>query len=229
MVRTALVTGANRGIGAEVAKGLAHAGLHVVAGVRDPGSAQALVDAVSADGGSVSMLQIDVGDPQSIADAVTRLDADGTAIDVLVNNAGILDNDDLLALDDATIVRTIDVNALGPLRLMRALAGGMSQRGYGRIVNVSSGWGSLADLGPGAYGISKALLNAITVKLAGELPASVKVNAMDPGWVHTDMGGPDAPDTPQQAADTAVWLALIGDDGPTGQLFHDRTAVDWNA
>ena len=221
MSRTALVTGANRGIGAAIAAGLAGAGLRVIAAVRDPDS----VDA----GGNITPLRLDVGDPASIATAVERLAGDGIDVGVLVNNAGILDEAGLLTLDDAVIARTIEVNALGPLRLIRALAPGMAARGHGRIVNLSSDWGSLRGLGPGAYGVSKALLNAITVKLADELPASVKINAMCPGWVNSDMGGAEAPLTPEQGADTAIWLATLPDDGPSGGMFRDRQPLDWNA
>jgi len=105
----------------------------------------------------------------------------------------------------------------------------MSARGYGRIVNVSSGWGSFAEGmgGPGLYGVTKAALNALTVRLAKELPSTVKVNAMCPGWVRTRMGGQSATRSPDEGADTAIWLATLSDDGPTGGFFRDRKPIEW--
>ena len=105
----------------------------------------------------------------------------------------------------------------------------MNARGYGRIVNVSSGWGSFAEglSGPGAYSISKAALNALTLSLSKDLPTNVKVNCMCPGWVRTRMGGEGAPRTPEEAADTAIWLATLPDDGPTGGFYRDRKLIAW--
>ncbi|MEM9522885.1 MAG: SDR family NAD(P)-dependent oxidoreductase [Pseudomonadota bacterium] len=100
---------------------------------------------------------------------------------------------------------------------------------YGRIVNVSSRWGAFSDgvAGPGTYGVAKAALNALTVSAARSLPGTVKVNAMCPGWVRTRMGGAGAARAPEQGADTAIWLATLPDDGPTGGFFKDREPVDW--
>jgi NAD(P)-dependent dehydrogenase (short-subunit alcohol dehydrogenase family) len=105
----------------------------------------------------------------------------------------------------------------------------MTARRYGRIVNVSSGWGSFTEGlgGPGAYGVTKAAMNALTVRLSKELPSTIKVNAMCPGWVRTRMGGEGATRTPDEGADTAVWLATVPDDGPTGAFFRDRKRIEW--
>ena len=123
----------------------------------------------------------------------------------------------------------MQVNFLAPLQLIRQLVPGMSTRGYGRIVNVSSGWGSFAEglSGPAAYSISKAALNALTLSLANEVPPSVKVNSMCPGWVRTRMGGEAAPRTPEEASDTAIWLATLPDDGTSGGFYRDRKLIAW--
>ena len=227
ITRTALVTGANRGIGEKIADGLAAQGLRVIIGARDVAAGEETAERIRDDGGNAVALHIDMGDGESVSAAVRHLTDMGETIDALINNAGILEGDKLIDMDEADILDSVAINAVGPLRLIRALAPGMASRGYGRIVNVSSGWGALSSLGPGAYGVTKAFLNAITVKLAGELPAAVKINAMCPGWVHTRMGGAQAPRTPEQGADTAIWLATLDDAGPTGGFFRDRTAITW--
>ena len=171
---------------------------------------------------------MDVADPASIDGALAQLAADSVSIDVLVNNAGILPDGDMLTMPWEDIEASTRVNGLGPLQLMRALMPGMVARGYGRVVNLSSGWGSLNSLGPGAYGITKAFLNAITIKAASEAPGNVLVNAMCPGWVKTAMGGPGADRSPEQGADTALYLATLPENGPTGGIFRDRRPIPWD-
>ncbi|MEM6616353.1 MAG: SDR family NAD(P)-dependent oxidoreductase [Pseudomonadota bacterium] len=222
-VRTALVTGANRGIGEQIARGLAKHGLHVLVGSRERSSGDNVAASINDHGGSAETVTLDVSDRSSIASVAST----HPEIDVLVNNAGMLDEGRLLDLSEDTLAMTTAVNGLGPLFLIRAMSPGMAKRGYGRIVNVSSGWGALNNLGPGAYGVTKAYLNAITIKAASELPNSVKVNAMCPGWVRTRMGGPSASRSPEEGADTGVWLATLPDTGPTGGFFRDRQAISW--
>jgi NAD(P)-dependent dehydrogenase (short-subunit alcohol dehydrogenase family) len=217
--RTALVTGANRGIGLAVASGLVDAGLEVVIGARDPAAAAGAARPLRA-----RHVQLDVRDPESIAAAVQACGD----VDVLVNNAGILRCGRLL--DNPTgFAESMAVMVEGPYRLIRALAPAMVYRGYGRIVNVSSGWGSFAQGigGPSGYGVAKAALNALTVAVAQELPPTVLVNAMSPGWVRTRMGGAGAPRSPEQGADTAVWLSTLPEGGPSGGFFRDRRPVPW--
>jgi len=125
---------------------------------------------------------------------------------------------------------TLETNLIGPLLLAQVLVPLMKRNGYGRIVNVSSGQGQLSDMGVGtpAYRVSKTALNALTRTLAAELKGSgILVNSMCPGWVRTDMGGAGAPRTVEQGADTAVWLATLPDDGPSGGFFRDRRPIPW--
>ncbi|MFN0264698.1 SDR family NAD(P)-dependent oxidoreductase [Tepidamorphus sp. 3E244] len=228
MARTALVTGANRGIGAAIARALAAQGMTVVLGVRNPDNAETVVADIRHDGGTCETLNMNVADPASVDAALASLEPRGTQVDILINNAAILEGERLLYIDIDAVMESVRTNAVGPLQLIQKLAPKMAQRGYGRIVNLSSQWGSLTSLGPGAYGITKAMLNAITVKTAGEAGRGVKINAMCPGWVNTRMGGSSAPREPEQAAETAVFLATLPDDGPTGAYFRDCTRIGWD-
>jgi len=223
---TALVTGGNRGIGRAVVQALAARGdWRVLMGCRNPGA----VDSTGLPE-NVTPVALEVGDLERLdTDLEAALKAAGP-IDVLVNNAGILDMDGCFGLTAQRLQAHLDVHLLGPFRLAQQLVPGMVRRGYGRVVNVSSGWGSFDSglQGPPAYAVAKAALNALTVKLAAEVPpAAVKINAADPGWVRTRMGGPEAPDRPETAADGIAWLATLPDDGPTGGFFHNRRPVAW--
>ena len=229
MKRTVLVTGGNRGIGQAVVRKLAELGHSVLLGSRDSKAGEAAAEPLRRAGLDVVPLQLDLAAAASVDAAVKEMAKSGRSVDVLVNNAGVLHEKPLLDLTDAEVAESVAVHVTGPLRLVRSLAPGMAARGYGRIVNVSSGWGSFAEGlgGPGAYGVTKAALNALTVRLSKELPASLKVNAMCPGWVRTRMGGPGAERSPDEGADTAVWLATLPDDGPTGGFFRDRKPIEW--
>jgi NAD(P)-dependent dehydrogenase (short-subunit alcohol dehydrogenase family) len=222
----ALVTGANRGIGLEAARQLAHRGLDVVLTARDAKAGEAAAAALD-----VRFEQLDVSSDRSVRDCAARLERDGVAVDVLVNNAGVLESGAILGVDDDLLRHTLEVNLLGPLRTARAFLPGMLDRGYGRVVNVSSGAGSLTEAAAysPAYAISKAALNMLTRQLAfaAERRGDVKVNAMCPGWVNTDMGGGAAPRTPAEGADTIVWLATLPADGPTNGFFRDRRPAAW--
>ena len=147
----------------------------------------------------------------------------------LWNRAAEMRRADRLIDDPKGFETSMAVMVHGPYHLIRALAPNMVERGWGRIVNVSSEWGSFADGlgGPNAYGVAKAALNALTLRLSRELPPSVKINAMCPGWVRTRMGGPGATRSPEEGADTALWLATLPEDGPTGGFFRDRKPIAW--
>ena len=229
MKRTVLVTGGNRGIGLAIARQLAETGYAVFLGSRDPKDGEEAAETLRRRGSDASTVRIDLSDAATLDAAVGEIEAAGRSIDVLINNAGVLHEKPLLELTDTEIADSIAVHLTGPLRLLRSLAPRMVARGYGRVVNVSSGWGAFAEGlgGPGLYGVTKAALNALTVRLAKELPPAVKVNAMCPGWVRTRMGGEGATRTPDEGADTAVWLATLPDDGPTGGFFRDRKPIQW--
>ena len=216
---TALVTGGNRGIGLAICAGLKARGCQVTLAARD---AEAGRQAAAALG--VSFVRIDLTEPDTSFDAV--LAAGG--FDILINNAGLLSDVSLLS-PRSDFDAAMEVMVAGPLDLIRLNLPRWRDTGWGRIVNLSSGWGSFAEglAGPGAYGIAKAALNALTRALPRDLPAGVKVNACDPGWVATRMGGAGAPLTPEEGADTPLWLALLPDDGPTGGFFRRRQPAAW--
>jgi NAD(P)-dependent dehydrogenase (short-subunit alcohol dehydrogenase family) len=220
--KVALVSGANRGIGAEVARELAaDHGFLVFAGARQPDG----VDRID----GVEPIRLDVTDEATIDAARDLIAADPGRLDALVNVAGVYGEPIGAAdypLDDAHEV--MEVNTFGPWRLIEALLPLMTESEAPRIVNVSSGAGQLSDMNGGraAYRLSKSALNALTRTLAWD-ERWVKVNAMCPGWVRTDMGGSGAPRSVEEGADTAVWLATLPDDGPTGGFFRDRKPIPW--
>ncbi len=230
--RVALITGANRGIGFEIARQLARLGIIAVIGSRDLAKGHQAAEGFKSEGLDAPVVQLDVDDPSSIAKGVAEANSFFGRIDILVNNAGILTDKAKLVLeiDPAEVEALFRSNTIGPLRMIQAVAPGMKERGYGRIVNLSSKLAQLKDMAGGypGYRISKTALNALTRVAAAEFgPGNIKVNAMSPGWVKTDMGGPDATRTVTEGADTAVWLATLPDDGPTGGFFDSRKAIAW--
>ena len=206
MARTALVTGANRGLGAAVADTLEARGLRVLRAARD-GSGD---------------IELDVTDEAGVRAAA----AAAGPVDVLVNNAALLldEGTSPLTVPAVDVERAFAANAVGPWRVCQAFVPGMRERGWGRVVNVSSGAGSFAHglwTGAPAYAASKAALNALTVMLADELRGTgVLVNAVSPGLVSTRMA-PYASTSPAQAAGPVADLATLPDDGPTGGFFSD--------
>ncbi len=236
LTRTALVTGANRGIGFEIVRQLARLGILAVIGARDPKDGALAAEKLQSEGLDIPVVALDVNEETSAARAVAEVHRLYGRLDVLVNNAAILIDEpggfkaSLFDLKSDTVRRTMETNLLGPIRLIQAAVPLMRSQDYGRIVNISSGAGQLADMGAGypAYRMSKTALNALTRVAAAELgPGTIKVNAMCPGWVRTDMGGANADRSPEEGADTAVWLATLPDDGPTGGFFRDRKPIAW--
>jgi NAD(P)-dependent dehydrogenase (short-subunit alcohol dehydrogenase family) len=227
--RTAFVTGGNRGIGLAVCRALAASGLHVIVGARDRAAAETTARALRAGGLPADAATIDVTDRRSIARCIAGLKKKRVHVDVLVNNAGIYHAGKIRSVDMRDVREAMEVHYFGPLALIRGVLPAMERRGYGRIVNVSSGCGSFGEglECDGAYSISKAAMNALTCKLSQELTGDVKVNALCPGWVRTRMGGSKAPRTPEKGAETIVWLATLPKSGPTGGYFRDRKRIPW--
>jgi NAD(P)-dependent dehydrogenase (short-subunit alcohol dehydrogenase family) len=229
--RIAIVTGANRGIGLEVVRQLAHRGITVILGSRDlqkgERAAAQLIDA----GLRVLPRQLDVTYPNSITQLVAQVEQEYRQLDILVNNAGILYDtwQQPSTADLDTVQEAISTNTLGPWRMCQAFAPLLRRSQQGRIVNVSSGAGSIAtmDNSTPAYSVSKAALNAFTRSLAAELKGTgILVNAVCPGWVATDMGGAGGRPVEDGAA-SVVWAAMLPADGPTGGFFQDGKPVPW--
>lgn len=231
MTRTALVTGGNRGIGLEVCRLLAEKGLRVVLTSRDPGLGEAAAATLQATLPTREVLHepLDLASEASVLDCAGRLRQKGVEVDVLVNNGAVYPAGRLLTIGSEILRETFDINLFGAAWACRAFVPGMLKRDYGRVVNVTSGLGSISGGlgGPAAYSLTKAALNALTIRLASEVRGDVKVNSACPGWVATRMGGPGAPIPAEQAADTIVWLATLPEDGPHGGNFRDRESVPW--
>jgi len=229
--RVAVVTGANRGIGFETCRQLAKKGIQVILTSRDRANGEAAVEKLQAEGLDVSYHPLDVTDSDSVQHLAEFIKSEFGQLDILVNNAGVLldSSDSVLNTKIDTSRKTIDTNLYGPLLLCQALIP-LMKHNYGRVVNVSSGAGQLSDMTSGypSYRISKTALNALTRILSNELKGTnILVNSVCPGWVKTDMGGANASKTPEQGADTIVWLATLPDNGPTSGFFRDRQPIPW--
>lgn len=227
--RVALVSGGNRGIGLEVCRRLAEEGLAVILGSRDEGAGRRAAETLP---GNVTVHQLDVADPASVGKLAASIENDFGRLDVLVNNAGI-SNDEGQSGAEADLDRVreaLEANLFGAWRLCEAAIPHMRREQYGRIVNVSTGLAALEDMGGGSpgYRISKTGLNALTRILASELRGTgILVNAVNPGWVQTDMGGAGANRSVEEGADGVVWAATLPNNGPTGGFFRDRRHVAW--
>jgi NAD(P)-dependent dehydrogenase (short-subunit alcohol dehydrogenase family) len=230
--RIALVTGGNRGLGLELCRQLAQQRTRVILGSRDLAKGIAAAAELKANDLPVEPRQLDLASVQSIRECMNWIRRDIGRFDILINNAGImLEDDDADPLEEMEIVReTMQTNVYGPLLLSRLAIPIMKTRRYGRIVNLSSGMGSLSEMGAGyvAYRMSKAGINVVTRVLAAETEGmGILVNSVDPGWVRTAMGGRGANRSVEKGAETPIWLATLPDDGPTGGFFRDRRAIAW--
>lgn len=237
--RTALVTGANKGIGYEIAAGLGALGWRVGVGARDDDRREAAVAALRAGGADAFGVPLDVTDDASATAAAALVEERARGLDVLVNNAGITGGvpQEPTTVDVATVRAVVETNVLGVIRVTNAVLPMLRRSASPRIVNMSSGVGSLTrqsadggDTGPiaVAYAPSKTFLNAVTVQYAKELrDTAILVNAACPGFVATDLNGFRGVRTPQQGAAIAVRLATLPDDGPSGGFFEDAGVVPW--
>lgn len=246
--KVALVTGGNRGIGFAISRRLVLQGISVIMGSRDirqgEAAAKSIAPSLTAYGTTnttttttVSAFELDVTDQDSVDKLTSTIHSKFGKLDILVNNAGVLldETNNLPSKTDLQIVKaTLETNLIGAWRLCQSFLPMMKKNEYGRIVNVSSGAGALDTIQQGlyapAYSLSKSSLNVLTIMFANELrreAANILINAVDPGWVRTDMGGPAAPRSAEEGADTAVWLATLPDSGPTGGFFYDRKNIEW--
>ncbi|MEY2572456.1 MAG: hypothetical protein QOJ87_669 [Verrucomicrobiota bacterium] len=228
--KTALVTGANKGIGFEVARELARMGFRVFLGARNAKAGRAAAEKLQSEG-EVVFLEIDISNEKSIAGAADELARQSEHLDVLVNNAGILLDEDksALTLTPDVFEKTLRTNTLGPWLVAEAFAPLLKKGREPRIVNVSSGGGQLEDGADGwapAYCVSKTALNGVTVQLAAALP-KFAVNSVCPGWVRTDMGGENATRSVAEGAGTIVWLATAAPHDLTGKFVKDRKVIPW--
>jgi NAD(P)-dependent dehydrogenase (short-subunit alcohol dehydrogenase family) len=240
--RIALVTGANKGIGFEVVRQLARKGFHVFLGARNEKAGKAAAQKLSHEAeqensgestgrGAVTFLRIDVSRPDSIQRAAEEFSRKSDRLDALVNNAGILldDDKDILTITPEIFETTLRTNALGALLVSQAFVPFLKKSDAPRIVNVSSGGGQLTDGADGwapAYCISKTALNGVTVQLAAALP-KFAVNSVCPGWVRTDMGGSNATRSVAEGASGVVWLAAEAPQNQTGKFWRDRKVIPW--
>jgi NAD(P)-dependent dehydrogenase (short-subunit alcohol dehydrogenase family) len=230
--RVALVTGANRGIGLGVTRQLAEQGFIVILGARELSKGEAAARPLSADGLKVIPKRLDVTERKSIDELSAWVEAQFGRLDALVNNAAILyDSWQRAATADLNTVReAFETNTLGAWRMCQTFIPLLRKSEHGRIVNVSSESGSLAVMGGGtpAYSVSKVALNALTRMLADELkPDRILVNSVCPGWVATEMGGPDAPRSVEEGAASVVWAVTLPAEGPTGGFFRDGEPLAW--
>jgi NAD(P)-dependent dehydrogenase (short-subunit alcohol dehydrogenase family) len=230
--QVALVTGANRGIGLGVTRQLASLGFNVILGSRELAKGETAARPMIEGGWRVIPKQLDVTDQQSINELKSWVEEQFGHLDALVNNAAILYDSWQRATNAElnTVREAFETNTLGAWRMCQTFIPLLRESRHGRIVNVSSESGSLALMGGGtpAYSVSKVALNALTRMLADELkPSGILVNSVCPGWVATEMGGPDAPRSILEGAASVVWAVMLPDTGPTGGFFRDGQPLAW--
>jgi NAD(P)-dependent dehydrogenase (short-subunit alcohol dehydrogenase family) len=231
--KLAVVTGANKGIGFEIARQLARKGLGVVLTSRDEAQGLRAQKALAKEGLDVLYHELDVTRRSSVSALGRYLAKQDSSVGVLVNNAGIMSGShstSVLDEDEEEFHTTLKTNFFGALRMCQAVVPLMQAQGYGRVVNLSSGLGQLDDMGDGnaAYRVSKTALNALTRMVAkATVGQNILVNSMCPGWVRTEMGGANASRSVEKGAETALWLATLPDGGPTGGFFRDKKPIPW--
>ena len=226
-----MITGANKGIGHEVARQLAAKGFHVFVGARNAKAGRKAAEEIAKQAGKETFLEIDVADNGSVTTAAREFSNIEDHLDVLVNNAGIIVDGDnaILEIRDDLFRKTLETNTLGTLRVTRSFTPLLRKSKAPRVINVSSSGGQLTDGADGwapAYCISKTALNGVTVQLAAALP-KFAVNSVCPGWVRTEMGGENASRSVEEGAHTIVWLASEAPQDLTGKFLRDRKEIPW--
>ena len=229
-LKIALITGANRGIGYAIAQGLVKADFQVIIGARSLEKGKSAVEKLNSP--LASAVEIDIADDDSIDKAFDELKGKIDRLDVLINNAGIYPDNgfNILTIDRQLLTKTLNTNTFGGIKTAQIFLPLLEKADKARIINYSSGYGQLAGLSSGvpSYCLSKLAVNGATIMLADALSGkNITVNAVDPGWVSSDMGGESAPRTVEQGADTAVWLATVDRIEDSGKLWRDRSIVSF--
>lgn len=232
--KIALVTGGNRGIGLEVCRQLASRGCHVLLGSRDEHKGAAAVEKLQGLLGKVELVVMDVSRPDALGAAFDSVIKKFGRVDILINNAGILEDDreggSVFSVTSTLVEKTFRTNTVAPYLLCQKAIPLMVKNGFGRVVNLSSGLGQLSEMGGGyaAYRLSKTALNAVTRAFSAEAKhPNVLINSVCPGWVKTDMGGPNAARPVEKGAETVVWLATDPAVTKTGLFFRDKAVIPW--
>jgi NAD(P)-dependent dehydrogenase (short-subunit alcohol dehydrogenase family) len=235
----ALISGANKGIGYEIAHGLAAKKITVLVGARDEARGQAAVEKLKTEGADARFVKLDVTDASTVKGAAERIEKEFGRLDILINNAGVAEWGFKPSDVELAKVREVyETNFFGPVALIQAMLPLLKKSKHGRIVNVSSSLGSLtlssdlsspfADFLALGYNTSKSALNSMTIQFAKELKDTpIKVNAICPGYCATDINGNSGPRSAAQGAFAAIQYATIGDDGPTGGYFNEEGRIPW--
>lgn len=237
--KIALVTGGNRGLGLETCRRLGQLNYKVILTGRNETKGKEAVSKLKAEGGLFEFIQLDVANAQSIEILYHAIEQRYGRLDVLVNNAGILldkntpitlKGEALFHLHRENLEKTLQTNLIGPYELCDRFSLLMQKHGYGRIVNISSGLGQLSEMETGyeSYRISKTGINAVTRIFAARLKGTnILINSVCPGWVQTDMGGPEAPRSLKEGVDGIIWAATLPNGGPTGGFYRDGQPIAW--
>lgn len=225
--KTAFVTGGSGGIGTAICEGLLDAKFRVFLAARDPEKGQTVVDQLSSKG-SIELIALDITDDKGIQLAVAQVGQKTDKLDVLINNAGIYPDEgvDILTVSRELLNHAMNTNTFSAIALTQAFVPLLEKSDHPKVINMSSGNGQLEGISANvpSYSLSKMALNGASILLSRALkPKNIAVYVMGPGWVRTSMGGDAAPRSPEEGADTAVWLASEGTMTQTGKFFRDRT------